>query len=88
VREATAHEAIQRLRRVEGQIRGLQAMVEQGRTCEEIAVQLSAALVALRRVAGLIMACSMAEAAAEAVHEGRDPADATEDLVTTFARIG
>jgi len=88
LREATAKEAVQRLRRVEGQIRGLQQMVEEGRDCQEVATQLSAALVARRRVAGRIMACSMAEVAAEAVQEGRDPRQAAEGLIRTFARIG
>lgn len=88
MRDATATEVIKRLRRVEGQIRGLQQMVQDGRDCREVATQVSAAVVALRRVAGLIMACSMAEAAAEAAQEGRSPQQAADSLVMAFARIG
>ena len=41
---------IPRLRRVEGQVRGLQQMIEDGRHCVEVAHQIDAAIAALRRV--------------------------------------
>ncbi len=88
MKEAAAKEALQRLRRIEGQIRGLQAMIEQGRSCQEIATQASAALVALRRVAALIVACSIAEAVVDAAQAGEDPSEAVRDLVKTFSKMG
>jgi DNA-binding FrmR family transcriptional regulator len=48
-------EITNRLRRVEGQIRGLQRMVEEQRECEAILTQLMAARAALDRV-GLLVA--------------------------------
>lgn len=48
-------ELTNRLRRVEGQIRGLQRMVEEQRECEAILTQLMAARAALDRV-GLLVA--------------------------------
>jgi len=47
-------EAITRLRRIEGQIRGLQRMVEEGKDCEAILTQLMAARAALDK-AGLFI---------------------------------
>lgn len=44
-----------RLRRVEGQIRGIQRMVREGRECEDIVTQLMAARAALDRAGLLIM---------------------------------
>ena len=41
-----------RLRRVEGQVRGLQQMIEDRRDCLEISHQINAAIAALRRVQG------------------------------------
>ncbi len=41
---------LQRLRRIEGQVRGLARMVEQQRYCVEILTQLRAARAALKRV--------------------------------------
>jgi CsoR family transcriptional regulator, copper-sensing transcriptional repressor len=44
-----------RLRRVEGQLRGIQRMIEQERTCEDIITQLMAARAALDRASLVIM---------------------------------
>lgn len=41
-----------RLRRIEGQVRGLQQMIENERDCVDIANQISAVTAALRRVQG------------------------------------
>jgi DNA-binding FrmR family transcriptional regulator len=50
-----------RMRRVEGQARGIQRMLEQGRDCEEIVQQLSAMRAALARVAMTIVAENLEE---------------------------
>jgi DNA-binding FrmR family transcriptional regulator len=39
-----------RLRRIEGQVRGLQQMIEEGRYCVDVAHQINAVIAALRRV--------------------------------------
>ncbi len=41
-----------RLRRIEGQVRGLQQMIQSERNCIDIAHQISAVVAALRRVQG------------------------------------
>ena len=41
---------IPRLRRIEGQVRGLQQMIAEERHCIEVAQQINAAIAALRRV--------------------------------------
>ena len=45
---------ITRLKRIEGQVRGLQKMVEEERECRDILMQLSAVSSALRKVTELI----------------------------------
>src|ERR1039458_3887563 len=50
---------VARLRRVEGQIRGLQRMVDEGRDCSEIVTQLSAARAALDRVGNVIVSSGL-----------------------------
>ncbi|MGQ0699421.1 MAG: metal-sensitive transcriptional regulator [Panacagrimonas sp.] len=52
-------EVMHRLRRVEGQIRGVLAMMEQDKPCDAIAQQLSAARKALDRAFYEMMACSL-----------------------------
>lgn len=52
---------LNRLRRVEGQARGLQRMIEDGRSCEDVFTQLSATKAALDRVGILLIALKMRE---------------------------
>jgi DNA-binding FrmR family transcriptional regulator len=49
--EAASKDTIQRLRRVEGQIKGIQKMIEDQRACDEILTQMMAARAALDQVA-------------------------------------
>ena len=44
-----------RLRRIEGQVRGIQRMLEEGRGCEDVLTQLTAARSALDQVGLLLM---------------------------------
>jgi CsoR family transcriptional regulator, copper-sensing transcriptional repressor len=46
--EATREDLLKRLRRVEGQVRGIHKMLEEERDCREIAQQLTAVQAALR----------------------------------------
>lgn len=46
---------ILRLRKVEGQIKGIQKMVEEGKYCGDILIQISAARSALNNVSGIIL---------------------------------
>jgi DNA-binding FrmR family transcriptional regulator len=46
---------LKRLKRVEGQIRGIQRMIESGRECESIITQLAAVRSAIDGIAGLIL---------------------------------
>jgi len=48
-----------RLRRLEGQIRGLQRMLDEGQDCQAVVTQLSAAKAALDRVGYRLVAAGM-----------------------------
>lgn len=52
---ASVEQVLTRLRRIEGQVRGLERMVEQGRTCEDMLTQLTAILSGLEQVGLLLM---------------------------------
>ena len=58
----TSADVVKRLRRLEGQIRGLQRMVEEGSECKEIVTQLSAAKGALDRVGFKLMTAALTNA--------------------------
>ncbi len=61
---------IKRLRRIEGQVRGLQKMVEEDRYCPDILVQLSAVHEALRTVGKGLMRNHLKHCATHAVQHG------------------
>src|ERR1700730_8469508 len=60
-----------RLRRIEGQIRGLQKMVEQDRYCADIITQVASVQEALRGVARNLMKNHLHHCAAKALHSGK-----------------
>lgn len=60
-----------RLRRIEGQIRGLQKMVEEDRYCADIMVQISSVQEALRSVGRSLMRNHLRHCAAEAIGKGQ-----------------
>jgi len=66
---------IRRLRRLEGQIRGLQKMVEEDRYCPDIMVQISAAQEALRTVGRELMRNHLRHCVTKSVIEGPDQAN-------------
>ncbi len=65
-----------RLRRIEGQVRGLQRMVEEDRYCIDILEQVSAATRALQSVAIVLLQEHLAHCVSEAVRQGGDEANA------------
>ena len=74
-----------RLRRVEGQIRGLQRMVDEDRYCVEVLEQVSAATRALQSVAIVLLNDHLAHCVADALKSGGG--DATEKLSEATAAI-
>ena len=59
-------DVVKRLRRLEGQIRGIQRMVEEGDECRNIVTQLAAAQGALDRVGFKLMAAALSSPEREA----------------------
>jgi CsoR family transcriptional regulator, copper-sensing transcriptional repressor len=67
---------LKRLRRIEGQVRGLQRMVEEDQYCIDILTQVSAATKALQAVALGLLDEHLGHCVAEATRKGGDEADA------------
>lgn len=64
-REEHQKDVVNRLRRIEGQVRGVLEMIESGRPCEEVAQQMSAARKAMDKAFYRMVACSVIEAVYE-----------------------
>ena len=68
-------EYLKRLRRIEGQVRGLQKMVEDDKYCIDILTQVSAATRALQSVALGLLEDHLGHCVAQAAAEGGDVAE-------------
>ena len=76
---------LKRLRRIEGQVRGLQRMIDDDTYCIDVLTQISAVTRALQGVALGLMGDHLGHCVAEAIAEGGDDAD--EKLAEATAAI-
>ena len=72
---------VKRLRRIEGQVRGIQKMVDEDRYCADIMTQISAVQEALRSVGRELMRNHLKHCATTAIRGGEDEAEAMYDEI-------
>ncbi len=81
---------LKRLRRIEGQVRGLQRMVEEDRYCADVLTQISSVHEALRAVGRELLRNHLKHCATRAIRKGEDEAeemyDELVDLMYTHVR--
>ncbi|HEX7939786.1 MAG TPA: metal-sensitive transcriptional regulator [Gemmatimonadaceae bacterium] len=68
-----------RLRRIEGQVRGLQKMIEEDRYCADVLTQVSSVHEALRSVSRELMRNHLKHCATSAIRAGESEAEAMYD---------
>ncbi len=79
---------LRRLRRVEGQVRGLQRMIESDQYCIDVLTQVSAATRALESFALALLDQHLAHCVADAVREGGEESDAkVKEASAAIARL-
>ena len=71
-----------RLRRIEGQVRGLQKMIDEDRYCADVLTQVSSVHEALRSVSRELMRNHLKHCATSAIKAGDDQAEAMYDELT------
>lgn len=84
-------DAIERLNRIEGQIKGIKKMVEEGRYCVEVLGQISAAHEALRGVGKIILRNYLENCVTHSIRSGskqkqKETYGELMDLVYKFAK--
>ena len=78
-----------RISKIEGQLRGIKAMIEQDRECEDIIIQLSAASSAITNTARVILEGHIEQCVVEGIQRG-DAEETVKDLkrvVEQFAKM-
>ena len=78
---------LMRLRRIEGQVRGLQRMIEEDKYCIDILTQVSAATKALQSVALGLLEEHLSHCVTQAVAEGGDATEKVREASDAIARL-
>ena len=79
---------ILRLKRVEGQLRGIQGMIEAGAECEQVTQQLSAARRALDKAFFGVLACAIQAVPEKAAGAKASSEDRVQQAAALLAKFG
>lgn len=74
-----------RLNRIEGQIRGITAMIQDDRYCDEVLIQLSAVDKSIKSLANVLLDKHMKSCVKENILKGND--DVLDEIVDLFKRF-
>jgi CsoR family transcriptional regulator, copper-sensing transcriptional repressor len=85
----TKLKALGRLRRIEGQVQGIQRMVEEEKYCVDILLQLTAVEGAVEQVQRLLLGRHIESCVADAIRSGstRDRQKKVDELLEVFSRF-
>jgi len=76
---------LNRLSRIEGQVRGVRRMVEEGAYCPDILIQVSAVNAALNSFNKVLLANHIRTCVADDIRDGKD--ETIDELVTTLQKL-
>jgi len=90
VKEDTREQVLRRLRKIAGQVAGIERMVEQDRYCVDVLLQVAAVEGALDRVGHLVLASHVDTCVASAVESGKpgERKRKLDELLEVFSRFG
>jgi len=83
----TQANVLSRLKKIEGQIRGLQRMIEEQKDCGEIVNQLAAARQALDKVGFLVLTHRLEECVQKRIDKGADAESAMSEAMKLFLTL-
>jgi DNA-binding FrmR family transcriptional regulator len=84
--EETVEDLLKRLKRIEGQVRGIQSMLTEERDCRDVVTQVSAATKALEQVGFSIVAAGLTWCIANP-KQSADEGYAIEDVKKMFLKL-
>jgi len=82
INATTQHETVKRLARIEGQIKGIQRMVQEGRYCIDVINQVTAVKKALEQVGLVVMRRHVDSCVSEAIRSKHGTAKVSELMST------
>lgn len=79
---------VNRLSRIEGQIRGVRRMLDEDRDPVDVLIQVSSIMAATRRTGAALTSYYMRQAVADAPDIDADTAQRLHDLIDAYAKLG
>ncbi|OIQ53288.1 copper-sensing transcriptional repressor CsoR [Moorella thermoacetica] len=86
-RQEVQEELLARLKRIEGQVRGVSKMIQDQRGCGEVVIQLAAIKAAINQVAMTTLACHLADEIMEGLGGGKELKDILPDIMQVFRKF-
>ncbi|WP_088014291.1 metal-sensitive transcriptional regulator [Gottfriedia acidiceleris] len=75
-----------RVKRIEGQIRGILKMMEDEKNCKDVIIQLSAVKSALDRTIGVVVSSNLVDCVQNANENGQDAEDLVKEAVNLLVK--
>jgi len=80
-------ELLSRLKKIEGQVRGVHKMIQESRNCGDVVIQLAAIKSAVNRVGTTVLTCHLAEKIEKDLREERELKETLEEFMTVFKKF-
>jgi len=80
-------EMLSRLKKIEGQVRGVQKMIQDCRECGDIVIQLAAIKAAVNRVGINVLACHLADKMENDLRAGKDVNESLTEFMAVFKKF-
>lgn len=77
---------VNRLKRIEGQIKGVLSMIEKKEDCRDVITQLSASRSAIDRTIGLIVSMNLEQCVRENIENGEDTKELVKEAVNLLVK--
>ncbi|AST90063.1 MULTISPECIES: metal-sensitive transcriptional regulator [Sutcliffiella] len=75
-----------RVKRIEGQVKAILRMMEEGKDCKDLVVQLSAARNALDRTIGVVVSTNLEHCVREQIENGEDTEKSIQEAVNLLVK--
>lgn len=84
--ESSKDDVLKRLRRIEGQIKGIHKMIESDQCCNDVLIQVAAVKAAISKVGGIVLENYSKECIRKSIEEELNE-DKIEDLINTILKF-
>lgn len=84
--ECSKTDLLKRLRRIEGQIKGIQRMIEKDENCTDVLVQIAAVRAAINKVGGLMLE-NYSKSCIKKATEDESQEDNVDELINTILKF-